>query len=533
MTHAADPGVRIASASMPAGPADAKVGIASASMAGGRTCAAAGIASLATAACRTFAGVRTAVAGRRAMLMFGAVLLACRPNVGVVATATPEATAIGTQVLRGGGNAIDAAVAVSFALAVSEPAGSGLGGQTMMLVHPPGGEPVVILGTSVAPAGTPNDAAAEDLTGHRATTVPSTVKVLNMALRTFGSGRWSWAALIRPAAALADDGYTIGPFRASGYTKALADPAADRPTILGTATGVPRAGDRVRYPALASTLRRLAHAGAEDFYRGQIAQAIAADMAAHGGWLTAADLASFPEPALVPPVRGRFGEFDVYSLPPPAGGFVVVEVLEALPSSAPAALAETLTAGHRHRADSPRGETTHYSIADADGMVVAVTASVNAYFGARVGPPGLGFVYNDYMHEFVLDDPEHAFALRPGAEPYSSMSATILARDGQPVLALGSPGSARIISAVVQVTAHWSAHADIQQAVAAPRLHPDVPADTLWVETSELLAPLRAAGLQPTLRDPGAYFGGVHAVAREQGRWVGAADPRRDGAVGR
>ena len=191
------------------------------------------------------------------------------------------------------------------------------------------------------------------------------------------------------------------------------------------------------------------------------------------------------------------------------------------------------------------GETTHFSLADGDGTVVAVTASINNYYGALVASPRLGFFYNDYMVDLEIGDPTHPFALRGGAMPRSSMSATILAKDGRPVFAAGSPGSARIISAVSQVVQLWAdGHRDVVGAVAEPRWHVVLP-NRLYAEDLGAAAAWRSrleargwalrgapADMEPLGQNGrNAYFGGVHAVAIEQGRWVGAADPRRDGTV--
>jgi gamma-glutamyltranspeptidase/glutathione hydrolase len=191
--------------------------------------------------------------------------------------------------------------------------------------------------------------------------------------------------------------------------------------------------------------------------------------------------------------------------------------------------------------DATRGETTHFTVVDGDGLMVAATASVNAYFGARVAHPELGFLYNDYMNEFVVGDPDHPFALGPDAMPYSSMSPTIVSRGGAPVLGLGSPGSARIVSAVAQVVDRWVAVGQtLEEAVAAPRLHVVPEADLYlegvaggaappWAVDSGFEIVVPADDLAAGGRNP--YFGGVHAVARQGDGWVGAADPRRDGAV--
>lgn len=481
---------------------------------------------------------------------------------GAVSSASPEATAAGVRALAAGGNAIDAAVAIAFSLAVTEPAGSGLGGQAYLLVQRPGEAPFVVNGSTISPAATDPTATSADLRGHKATTVPSMVKVMDFAHRRFGSGNTPWADLLAPAAASAEDGFVLGSFRRNSiarYEAALRrDPEVAR-TFLRPDGRSPDVGDRIFQPALASTIRRLAEAGGEDFYRGEIAAEIARDMAANDGWLTLADLESFPEPKVGPPLSGRYRGFDVHTLPPPTGGWVVLAALEEL-SAAPAAelaaaggartihMAEALRTAHDKRLTAPvydgGGETTHFSVVDGDGMVVAATLSINAYFGAKVMSPKLGVLYNDYMREFEVGNPGHPFALRPDALPYSSMSATILSKDGVPQLGVGSPGSRRIISAVVQVVSNWvDLGLDVGAAVAAPRVHV-VPEDSdLMLERRparrDVLRELEQRGFSLAMplsslfaADRNPYFGGVHAVARTPaGEWRGGADPRRDGVA--
>jgi gamma-glutamyltranspeptidase/glutathione hydrolase len=527
-----------------------------------------------------------------------AALTSCQDaggGVGVVSAATPEAAAAGVEILEAGGNAIDAAVAVSFALAVTEPAMSGLGGQTQILMQRPGEDAVVINGTSYSPAATPENATADNVTAHRATTIPATLNTLDFAFRNFGSGAVEWADLVQPAIGFAENGFTVGAFRHLVWLRhreELAANAAVAALFLNEQGAIPDSGATFRQPVLAQTLRRIAAEGAADFYRGEIAGAIARDMAANGGWITAEDLATLPEPSVIPALETTYRGYDVATLPPPGGGWVVLQILNLLEQSTPedmtidspgrvANVIDALRIGHRSRQDNPvrdlvdfeadvqdrisketarrlwlergrinapaekvsaTGETTHFSVVDRSGMVVAVTASINAYFGARAATPELGFLYNSYMHEFELDDPGHPFALRGRAMPYSSMSPTVVSRDGQPVLVVGSPGSSRIISTVAQII-HitidgWLGIAD---AVAMPRLHV-VPENQLYVESvtlrdslEEMFAQAGYDVTQPTtdlmLGDLNAYYGGVHALALENGEWVGAADPRRDGAV--
>jgi gamma-glutamyltranspeptidase/glutathione hydrolase len=507
---------------------------------------------------------------------------------GAVSAGTPEAAAAGAEILKRGGNAIDAAVATSLVLGVTEPAGSGLGGQTTMIVAPPGEEPFAINGSSFAPKGLPEDVGLEDLTGHRASTVPTTPRVLDFAWRRFGSGNVSWAELVDPAVGHAREGYVLGPFRHRAlrrHARAIRRNATATRLLLAADASLPRRGATLRSPVLARTLERLGRDGVDDFYRGETGAHIARDMADHGGWVTAEDLERVHEPRVAHALKGTYRGWDVFTLPPPAGGWVVLLALNLL-ERAPAGdlavegpgrlvwLTESLRHAHRQRlrysVAAPRdfdaiahhlekrqarrvvrafgmngtGETTHFSVVDRNGLTVGVTQSLNSFFGARVASHRAGVLYNDYMREFALGKKKHPFALRPGAVPNSFMSATVLRRRDGSMLTLGSPGDDRIISAVVQVISHYADVGEgLQAAVAAPRLH-TLRSETVLVEAEpgrasglvqleergytvyRPVTSLHAAGLNP-------YFGGVHAVAREEGEWAGAADPRRDGAVAR
>ena len=526
----------------------------------------------------------------RTLVLAGALFWFCAPaqaqSYGAVSSASPEATAAGVAVLEAGGNAIDAAVAVSMALGVTEPAGSGLGGQTQIIVHPPDGEPFVINGTSFSPGHVPLDATARQLSyGRTASTVPSTVRVLDFAQRRYGSGAVTWAQALAPAIRYAEEGFPVLGFRYRSLLRdveTLRDDAAARGIFLTSDGRAPPEGEILRQPLLAQTLRRLARDGADEFYSGAMAREIAADMQANGGWITYDDLAGVPEPRVMRPLVTQYRGWDVYTLPPPAGGYAVLMALEMLERSPQQRLAaegtprtrlllRALRAAHASRRDNPiddlaspypeaeqrltprhvrqlmnrryGGETTHFSVVDAGGMAVAVTQSIDSYFGARVAHPTLGFLYNNYMQSLEREDRDHPFALGPRTPPFSSMSATVVARDGRPHLVLGSPGSARIISAVTQVISHWiDIEAGIEAAVSAARVHV-VPSNTAYLEQRDVAPDLLIGlgqdrfslrrqnfGLVETGLDP--YFGGVHAIAREQGSWRGAADPRRDGAVG-
>jgi len=187
------------------------------------------------------------------------------------------------------------------------------------------------------------------------------------------------------------------------------------------------------------------------------------------------------------------------------------------------------------------GETTHFSIVDSDGMLVSVTTSINAFFGSRAASKSLGFIYNSYMEDFVFEDSTHSFAVGPNKMAYSSMSPSIVRdENNRNVMAIGSPGSARIISSVVQVIQYWvDIDNDINSAIKEPRVHvtgknvyleykPSPPMITWLAELNydllEIKSDLASNNLNP-------YFGGIHAVALENNQWIGAADPRRDGTT--
>ena len=506
-----------------------------------------------------------------AALLLGVFLCtACaREDRGCVAAATPEAAAAGWKILEAGGNAADAAVAAAFALAVTEPAGSGLGGQSVAILMKPQQTPVVLDGSSFAPFGMPKLLDRDlVLNGRQAATVPSSVKTLHALWRDYGSGRVRWAECLAPAIAAAERGYRPHAFGSSAIASSREDLVRDSlaaAIFLNTAI--------VRQPLLAATLREIAE-DPTSFYSGRIAREIARDMHDHRGWMTLDDLKRVSEPRVCQPLHLRYRDADIYTLPPPYGGWVVLEALNALQRGGkrsevhPDTLIRALFRAHRERQLHPMlgkpvsdmqkrlsaraavnpaaveeqgGETTHLSVTDSDGMMVGISQSVNYYFGCKVLHPTLGFFYNDYMREFQRADSTHPFALRPGALPYSSMSATIVAREGRPEFVLGSPGSARIISAVVQVVhGIYDQRKGVGAAVAAPRFHVK-PDSTVYfedeVEAQEFngrtFLPFRTVAPPADViiagRNP--WFGGVHAVMNGENGSEGAADPRRDGAV--
>ena len=500
---------------------------------------------------------------------------------GMVATAHHRASEAGAEMLAEGGNAIDAAVAAAFALGVCEPAASGLGGQTTMLVHLADKKRTFALdGSSRAPNRTAADALpkAERLQGHRATTVPSTPATLAWALRTYGT--LPLARVLEPAIRLAQKGYRVSGLQQALTRRELSKLAAGSaaPFFLRGGTTPYLAGARHRQPVLAETLARIAQHGVEDFYGGEIARLIDADMTANGGLIGRDDLAQIPWPIERRPLTARFEGLRVFTFPPPGAGRTLVQMLNVYQQIPPelrdldsprgaVALAETIRRAFRDRRDRPfdphfyaqvsekrmistdharsiaqrvakraalTGETTHLSVMDAAGNVVGLTQSIERVYGAAVATPELGFLYNNYMSAFETDDLSHPYFLRPNAAPWASVAPTIVFRGQQPWLVIGSPGSERITPSILQVLLRLPTHSPLA-AVDAPRLFSTL-GGTVSLEASrmrdDIPEALEAAGFQVQRRDPYSfYLGCVQLVVREGEELVGVADPRRDGSA--
>jgi gamma-glutamyltranspeptidase/glutathione hydrolase len=499
----------------------------------------------------------------------------------MVATAHHRATEAGAEMLAAGGNAMDAAVAAAFALGVCEPAASGLGGQTMMLVYDAGlGRTVALDGSSRAPhRATPGSLKpSERRRGHGASTVPRTPAVLDYALKRYG--RLDLKTVLQPAIALAENGYELSELQHGLMRREKKNLRAGTaaPLFLRDGRKLYRPGSVLRQPALASTLRRLARRGVETFYTGRIARLIEADMIAHGGLIRRDDLAQIPWPIERRPLSGRFDTARVLTFPPPGAGRTLIEMLNILaassarrqdPDSPDGAvyLAAVIRQAFRDRRDRPRdpsfyaqveekqmvspdyarraarrlrkeiarrGETTHLSVMDEEGDAVALTQSIERVFGSFAAAPELGFLYNNYMTAFEHEDISHPYYLRPNAVPWASVAPTILFRGRRPWLVIGSPGSERITSSILQVLLRLRDHRPFE-AVDAPRLHCSLDG-AVSLEASRMRDDIPAALERHgfTVQDRGPYsfyLGCVQLVMRERHGLVGVADPRRDGSA--
>ena len=505
---------------------------------------------------------------------------------GMVATAHYCATAAGVEMLEAGGNAFDAAVAAAFALGVCEPAASGLGGQTMMLVHEAtSGRTFALDGSSRAPnratAEAFTDPRAERRRGYRAATVPSTPAVLDYVRDTYGT--LPLGDVLQPALRLAESGYEV-----SMLQHALVRCEAQ---FLRAGTAAPfflrdgkrpyRAGEVFRQPVLGGTLRRLAEHGVEDFYHGEIAAAIEADMERHDGFLRRDDLAQVPMPIERRPLTGRLFGHRVFTMPPPGAGQALIEMMnihQHLPEArrgldsrdGAVLLAETIRRAFLDRADRPfdpnfysqvtekrmlrddyarelasamakrylgRGETTHLSVMDRAGNAVALTQSIENVYGSCAATGGLGFLYNNYMSAFEYRDMSHPYYMRPNAVPWASVAPTIVFRGRRPWLVIGSPGSERIAPSILQVLIRLMHDgAAPLDAVTAPRLFCSL-SGRVSLEASRMRDDLPQAferrGFTVDVREPFSfYLGCVQLVARDRKELIGVADPRRDGAAG-
>jgi gamma-glutamyltranspeptidase/glutathione hydrolase len=499
----------------------------------------------------------------------------------MVASAHYLATAAGADILGAGGNAVDAAVAASLALGVCEPAGSGLGGMAMMLIHHSGQDRTfVIPGPCRAPRAATPEAVERSgrYRGYRAAAVPANPSVLGYALDRYGTLKRG--EVFGPAIRLAEEGFHLTELQHSlvgRYLKPLREGSAGM-LFLGP-DGMPLPpGRTLRQPVLARTLKRLAERGIEDFYRGETARLIAGDMARNGGFVSAGDLQDFPAQVESDPVSVAFWGGVLHTAGPPGGGIALAEMAAIFEEAADedfdpdtpegvVLMAEIIrrarrdrkgyrlrvgaeSAGEARKLFSPRharraalrilercegeGETSHLVTADSFGNVVSMTQSIERSFGAAEIGSDLGFLYNGFMRAFKVRNKRHPHYLRPGAAARSNAAPTVVLREGRPWAALGSTGSERMCSGIFEVLVRLLRQ-DPFASVHAPRLH-CTPEGVVQIEAgrfpSACLDALEAAGFTlERLEDSSFSMGGLQLLVREGEEWCGVGEPRRDGAA--
>ena len=485
-----------------------------------------------------------APAAARAQVVGGEPGATVRSTGGMVSSEHPEASLAGARVLAQGGNAVDAAIATGFALAVTHPAAGNIGGGGFMVVRFPDGTSTALDFREKAPLAAHPDMWMVDgeyssrvhHDSHKAVGVPGTVAGFERAHTLYGSTPWH--SLVQPAVALASDGFVLSEGLASSLASVIRRHERYPATVAAfSRDGVPyQPGETLRQPDLARTLGRIRDRGAQGFYAGETARLLVEEMERGGGLITLEDLARYA-PRERKPVHTTFRGYEVLSMAPPSSGGVAIATmlnilepfdLAGMGHNSPAYLhhlSEAMRRAFRDRAahladpdfvdvpvhsltsrahaaelrasidprrasvsspsdvqqatESP--ETTHYSVVDASGLAVSVTYTLEASYGTGIVVPGAGFLLNNEMGDFnagpgltnetglIGTEPNLA---RPEQRMLSSMSPSIVAKDGKLVAVVGSPGGRTIINTVFQVILNLTAFGmPLPEAIAAPRIH--------------------------------------------------------------
>ncbi len=525
----------------------------------------------------------------------------------MVVTVEPHATEVGVRVLEDGGNAVDAAVAVGFTLAVTHPSAGNLGGGGFMLVRLADGRTTFIdfrerapgLASSNMYLDTNGQPTKDSDIGYRAAGVPGTPRGFELAHLKYG--RKPWSELVRPAWQLASKGFVVSyglaqQLKSKSNRERLSQFAESRRIFLRDGHYY-EPGEVFRQPELARTLKRLMKFGAKDFYEGQSAHLIAADMQAPGGLITLDDLRQYRAIERTP-LTGHYRGCTIITAPPPSsGGIGILQILGMLEptdfeqagpgsafathymaeamrrffadrsrylgdpefSSVPSSLlldpkyiaARGRTIDPQHATPStviaPGGlashespQTTHYSIVDAEGNAVSVTYTLNGSYGSGVTAAGTGVLLNNEMDDFSskpgapntgqMAYQGDANSIAPHKTPLSSMSPTIVLRDGKLFAVLGSPGGPNIINTVLEVLINLvDFKMNVAEAVARPRFHHQWIPDCLQVErgfSPDTIERLKALGHHVEVSSS---QGEVAAIVISDGWLQGAADPRTEG----
>lgn len=501
---------------------------------------------------------------------------------GVVVSGSPESTEIGIGVLKDGGNAADAAVAVSLALGVAEPYGSGIGGKIAILYYDASsGDVDFIDGMVESPqkfpladyAALPDDQRKRSF---KSVCIPGTIAALELLHKDFG--RLPWKELVEPVAELAEEGFKVTEHDAAIFRKSQTALRSNPETRrLYTLDGrMPKAGTLLANPDLANTLKILAEEGPSSFYEGSIARKIVAAMEDHDGWITLSDLKNY-RARIEAPLEMDWFDYEVYASPSPTTGgatvLLTLKGLEVLPK------ANSVESGERYNqlshalqgayglyqnfADRPdwkerqkevfsssslralqrevrarvstseklvdrsqasddlETSTTHFIVVDQAGNIACVTQSLSNRFGACVIADGTGFLLNNSMSNFAIKTASSPNYIAPSKRPRSSIAPTIVLEEGKPVLAVGSPAGQRIPTSIAQiVSATLLYEQDLEDAIKAPRYHLRRP---IYREDADNYLELEKEAGKELAKDLEAYGWDVHLL-RSDGYYFGGVN---------
>lgn len=562
---------------------------------------------------RTLHGVYVCLLGFSLFSPYGYAKEPVRAKHGMVVAQEPIAADAGLAILKSGGNAVDAAIAVGFALAVTHPVAGNLGGGGFLLLRQADGKTAFLDFRECAPRkasrdmyiGPDGNPTQDSIFGWRSSGVPGSVAGFEAAYKKFGSK--PWPALLAPAIELARNGFPVSASLAESFeltdSPLHLDPESRR---IFLRDGNPyKPGETFKQPELADTLERIAINGAKDFYEGETAKRLAGSMATHGGLVTLDDLKSYKVQERGP-LEGNYKSFRVITAPPPsAGGIGLLQIMgmlkgtdyfsggpnspkavhyeaeamrrfyadrseyladpdfynvpvkqllnptylawrrgtidpnQATPSEAIApGLPKAVTA---HSAWLESAETTHYNVVDAMGNAVAVTYTLNNSYGNGITVPGLGFLLNDEMDDFVAKPGTpnmfgmlggEANGIDPGKRPLSSMTPTIVTKNGKLLMVVGAPGGSRITTGVAEVILDvLDFHMNPQDAVDLPRFHEQWKPDVLYLQNGFSLETQEALTRMGYQLKPTEGVARVEAIVVENGFLLGGTESRLHGKV--
>ena len=537
---------------------------------------------------------------------------------GMVVSTSRHASQVGVDILKEGGNAVDAAVAVGFALAVTSSSNGNIGGGGFMVSKLSSGKIFTLDYREMAPSNAERDMYLDtdkniikdkSRKTHFASGVPGSVDGLLKAWRDYGSGNISRVQLLAPAISLAEEGFNLSEYEADRFNnnKDRLSQHSETKRIFTRDDREWKEGDIFVQENLANTLKRISNEGRDGIYKGKTAQLIVEEMKNVGGWITYKDLENYTS-KYRDPVKGSFQDYEIISMgPPSSGGLLLVHMLNMfseildqsktqsldlsynspdyihilteierrayadraehlgdsdfwdVPNSmllsknyakerahaidfSQAGISKQVTHGDPYLNQSE--ETTHYSVVDKDGNSVAVTTTINSGYGNGITVKGAGFLLNNEMDDFSSKPGEpnmfgllgnEANAIVPKKRPLSSMTPTIVLKNNEPYLILGSPGGSTIITTVLQNILNVVIHdMDIQQAVSSPRIHSQWMPDMVFHEkrglSNKIIKRLKAMGHDVRLRGSIGEANGI--MINANGYWGGPDSRGETSAIG-